>query len=83
MDGIGVTHGLTRIAQRRAVLCDEIAGQRTALFVTASLLRKEIAYAALGLAAGKLLGRWPWARALVFGATAALAVMRLRRNAAP
>jgi hypothetical protein len=78
MERHSVMPGLARIAQRRAVLREEIAQQRGSLVEAATLLRKEAAYAALGLAAGKLLGRWPWARTLAIGAATAFAFIRLR-----
>lgn len=67
---------LHAIALRRAALAVEIQRQRTARRMMMGALRQDIAFAGLGLVAGRLLVRRPWLRALALGALAALAARR-------
>ena len=56
----------TEIEQQRAALREALADART-----------DLAFAGLGLIAGRVLVRRPWLRALVLGGLAALAARRL------
>jgi hypothetical protein len=67
---------LRAIARRRRALLAEIRRQRAAQRVTIAALRQELAFAGLGLIAGRLLARRPWLRALALGALAAVATRR-------
>lgn len=68
---------LGAIARRRAALAVEIGQQRAAQRAIMAALRQEIAFAGLGLIAGRLLVRRPWLRALALGALAAVAARRV------
>ena len=68
---------LHAIADRRAMLRAEIEQQRAALREALADARTDLAFAGLGLIAGRVLVRRPWLRALVLGGLAALAARRL------
>lgn len=68
---------LAAIAQRRLSLSDEIGQQRAELGATLADLRNELAFAGLGLIAGRALIRRPLLRMLVLGGLAAVAAKRL------
>lgn len=55
----------------------EIEQQRAALREALADARTDLAFAGLGLIAGRVLVRRPWLRALVLGGLAALAARRL------
>ena len=55
----------------------EIDQQRAALREALADARTDLAFAGLGLIAGRVLVRRPWLRALVLGGLAALAARRL------
>jgi hypothetical protein len=68
---------LRAIARRRTVLGAEVEQQRTEVRQSLAILRTELAFAGLGLVAGRLLVRRPWLRALVLGGLGALAASKL------
>jgi hypothetical protein len=68
---------LLAIAQRRAMIAAEAGRQRAAQRELLAILRKDLAFAGLGLIAGRALVRRPWLRALVLGGLAAAAAGRL------
>jgi hypothetical protein len=75
--GRAVKARLLAIAKRRAMLGAELEQQRAALRDSLSMLRMDLAFAGLGLIAGRLLVRRPWLRALLLGGLGALAASRL------
>lgn len=68
---------LRAIARRRAALAVEIGQQRAARRLMMEALREDLAFAGLGLIAGRMLVRRPWLRALALGALAAVAARRV------
>jgi hypothetical protein len=68
---------LHAIARRRAMLVAEVEQQRAAVRESLAVLRTELAFAGLGLVAGRLLTRRPWLRALVLGGLGAFAASKL------
>ena len=77
MAGRAVKARLGAIARRRAVLGAEVAQQRAQMRESLALLRTELAFAGMGLVAGRLLIRRPGLRALVLGGLGALAASML------
>jgi hypothetical protein len=72
-----VNDRLRAIARRRGALAAEIRRQRAAQSIIMGALRQDLAFAGLGLIAGRLLVRRPWLRALVLGGLAAVAAKRV------
>jgi hypothetical protein len=68
---------LHAIARRRAVLGADVEQQRAEMRESLAVLRTDVAFAGLGLVAGRLLVRRPWLRALVLGGLGALAASKL------
>ena len=68
---------LRAIALRRATLGAEAEQQRAEMRESLAILRTDLAFAGLGLMAGRLLVRRPWLRALVLGSLGALAASKL------
>jgi hypothetical protein len=75
--GRAVKARLGAIARRRTVLGAEVQQQRAQMRESLALLRTELAFAGMGLIAGRLLIRRPWLRALVLGGLGALAASKL------
>lgn len=71
---------LRAIARRRTVLGAEVEQQRTEMRQSLTALRTELAFAGLGLIAGRLLVRRPWLRALALGLGALAASKLLARR---
>jgi hypothetical protein len=58
------------IAQRRAALVEEIGLAREGVTLVVRSLRKELAWAGVGLVVSQLIGRWRWLRIVSPGAMA-------------
>ena len=77
MAGSALRARLDAIARRRAVLGAEVQQQRVKMRGSLAQLRTDLAFAGIGLIAGRLLVRRPWLRALVLGGLGALAASKL------
>jgi hypothetical protein len=75
--GRAVKARLRAIARRRAAVGAEIRQHRAQMRESLAVLRTDLAFAGLGLVAGRLLVRRPWLRALVLGGLGALAASKL------
>ena len=71
---------LRAIAHRRLTLGVEVQQQRAAMRDSLANLRNDLAFAGLGLLAGRLLVRRPWLRALVLAGLSVAAARRITRQ---
>ena len=71
---------LRAIAHRRLTLGVEVQQQRAAMRDSLAILRNDLAFAGLGLLAGRLLVRRPWLRALVLAGLSVAAARRITRQ---